>query len=387
MGVGFMVHSSVAVHKHKKTGRTGKFDSDSRLLDSKKTTMKAKLHEGAVQAVKVCLGVKKTDRVFIITDKATNDIGVALAAVASGLTPNVKIEKLEHYGQRPFFSIPEGLEKGLKSFKPTVTIYAASGQKGEIKFRVPLLHDLLPGLNVRHAHMINITKEIMADGMRVDYSLVYKMSDKITKLVSNPRKIKGVTRLVPRVEKIEVTTKAGTNLVATFSKGLYWINSKGEYHRQGVWGNLPGGEVFTCPARVDGKMVVDGVLGDFFAKKYGKLKRTPVTIEIKNSRVVPGSVSSKNKTLQKELLQYLSSGKNSDRVGEFAIGTNIGLIRLIGNLLQDEKFPGIHIAFGDPDKKKTGANWKADSHVDGVLLNCTIKVDGKTIMKDGKFTI
>jgi leucyl aminopeptidase (aminopeptidase T) len=45
----------------------------------------------------------------------------------------------------------------------------------------------------------------------------------------------------------------------------------------------------------------------------------------------------------------------SDRVGEFAIGTNIGVHDVIGNILQDEKIPGIHIAFGNPYGAHTGA--------------------------------
>ena len=52
--------------------------------------------------------------------------------------------------------------------------------------------------------------------------------------------------------------------------------------------------------------------------------------------------------LQDDFWDYTHTDENSDRVGEFAIGTNIGVARVIGNILQDEKFPGIHIAFGNP---------------------------------------
>jgi len=72
-------------------------------------------------------------------------------------------------------------------------------------------------------------------------------------------------------------------------------------------------------------------------------------------------------------------------VGEFAIGTNIGLTRLIFNLLQDEKFPGIHIAFGSSYPNKTGATWDSRTHVDGVLRRPTIYVDGEAIMTQGTF--
>jgi len=57
---------------------------------------------------------------------------------------------------------------------------------------------------------------------------------------------------------------------------------------------------------------------------------------------------------------------NSDRVGEFAIGTNIDLKDVIGEILQDEKYPGVHIAFGNPYGAHTGAEWDSSTHIDVV---------------------
>ncbi|MBN1283312.1 MAG: aminopeptidase, partial [Proteobacteria bacterium] len=75
------------------------------------------------------------------------------------------------------------------------------------------------------------------------------------------------------------------------------------------------------------------------------------------------------------------------RVGEFAIGTNVALTKLIGNLLQDEKFPGVHVALGSPYPDKTGASWESKAHNDGVMRDPTVVVDGSTIMERGRFTI
>jgi hypothetical protein len=44
--------------------------------------------------------------------------------------------------------------------------------------------------------------------------------------------------------------------------------------------------VFTSPARVDGVFVVDGVLGDWLANKYGRMAEHPLRIEIEDSRIV-----------------------------------------------------------------------------------------------------
>ena len=74
-------------------------------------------------------------------------------------------------------------------------------------------------------------------------------------------------------------------------------------------------------------------------------------------------------------------------MGEFAIGTNGALHQLCGNLLQDEKLPGVHVAFGDAYAHETGAEWASPIHVDVIPITCTIVVDDQTIMVDGTFTL
>ena len=84
------------------------------------------------------------------------------------------------------------------------------------------------------------------------------------------------------------------------------------------------------------------------------------------------SCSSANKQLEGDFWAYTHTDENSDRVGEFAIGTNLGVERVIGNILQDEKFPGIHIAFGNPYGEHTGAPWRSGTHIDVVGLGFNI---------------
>jgi leucyl aminopeptidase (aminopeptidase T) len=56
-------------------------------------------------------------------------------------------------------------------------------------------------------------------------------------------------------------------------------------------------------------------------------------------------------------------------------------------MLQDEKFPGIHVAVGEPIARETGADWTSEVHLDGVLKNVTIDVEGRVIMRDGLFSL
>src|SRR5919204_252580 len=99
------------------------------------------------------------------------------------------------------------------------------------------------------------------------------------------------------------------------------------------------------------------------------------------------SVETPDAQLAGEVRAYMSQHPNSNRVGEFAVGTNVGLSRIIGNFLQDEKFPGVHIAFGDPYGFETNADWEAPSHVDALASHATVEIDGRRIMENGRFLV
>ena len=91
------------------------------------------------------------------------------------------------------------------------------------------------------------------------------------------------------------------------------------------------------------------------ARNTATWRETPLTIRVEDSRL--REAHSANQELEDEFWHYCHTDENSDRVGEFAIGTNIGVHDVIGNILQDEKIPGIHIAFGNPYGAHTGADW------------------------------
>src|SRR6185437_13828835 len=98
-------------------------------------------------------------------------------------------------------------------------------------------------------------------------------------------------------------------------------------------------------------------------------------------------IHSDNKELEQDVWKYTHTDENSDRVGEFAIGTNIEVKDVIGHILQDEKFPCIHIAFGNTYGEHTGAKLYSSTHIDVVGLRFDIAVDGRQIMREGKFLI
>jgi leucyl aminopeptidase (aminopeptidase T) len=329
---------------------------------------------GIQNAVRVCMNTKNDDRVFIICDQETSLIGSALVEETKAIGAEVKMVLLEDYGARPLLETPDDLITEEIKFKPTLTYFAASSKPGEIKMRLELSKKIRASFeeidhpHPRHGHMVSITPQLIEEGMTADYNEIHRITYQVLDLVKN-------------AQIITVTSSKGTDLTATFNPDYAWIPCHGLYHNPNERGNLPEGEVFTCPDQVNGVVVAD-VIGDHFSPKYGVLDN-PIAITIKSSLVE--NVTCQDDHIAQELLNYLDSAKNGRRVGEFAIGTNTSIKQLSGNLLQDEKIPGIHIAFGNPYPRRTGADWESSVHVDVVPTNCNISVDNSVLMVNGEF--
>ncbi len=327
---------------------------------------------GAQQAVETCLRVESSEKVTLIFDRITEPIAASLAQALERVGCRWNAFLLEELAERPLQEMPSAVLADMES--SDVSIFAVTVQRNELKSRMQMT-DVVNRRRMRHAHMVNITPEIMCQGMRADYARVDRLSQRVMDRVT-------------RARRIRATTPAGTAITADLNPDYRWLKTSGIISRD-KWGNLPGGECFTTPGEVNGRFVVDGVVGDWLCARYGLLADAPLTIEIAGNRVV--DCSSANKALEADFRAYIATDENSNRVGEFAIGTNVGVERVIGNILQDEKFPGIHIAFGNPYGEHTGAAWRSGTHIDVVGLKFDIWLEYQAgeeqIMRDGRFLI
>ena len=326
------------------------------------------LTPGARNAVEVCLRVQPSEKVTVITDLVTLEIAAALVHELEAVGCRYNSWVLEDVAARPLMDLPQPIVEDLGTSE--VSIFAVQAQTNELKSRMQMT-DVVNRKKIRHAHMVNINRQIMLEGMRADFQKVDRLSTKVAERV--------------RVAKqIRAKTAAGTDLTADFNPNYRWLKTSGIISPE-KWGNLPGGEVFTTPGEVNGTFVIDGVVGDYLCAKFGDLKENPLTIRVKGNRVV--EAHSSNHELQDDFWAYTHTDENSDRVGEFAIGTNIELKDVIGQILQDEKYPGVHIAFGNPYGAHTGAEWYSSTHIDVVGRKFDIWVDSEQIMRGGQFLI
>jgi len=326
------------------------------------------LVEGARNAVSVCLRIQPEEKVTLITDEASLAIAAALAAELDRAGATYRAWTLEDVAPRPLADMPRAVLDDLETSQ--VSIFAAQAQTNELRSRMQMT-EVVSRRKIRHAHMVNITRQIMQDGMRADFHEVDRISLQVME----------ITRAAAFVR---ARTPAGTDLTAEMNPDYKWLKTSGIISAN-TWGNLPGGEVWTTPGEVNGTFVVDGVVGDYLCAKYGDLNGAPLTIRIRQNRLAEAHCA--NRALEDEFWRYTHSDENSDRVGEFAIGTNIGVHDVIGNILQDEKIPGVHIAFGDPYGGYTGAPWRCSTHIDVVGRKFDIWADDRVIMRGGEFVL
>ncbi|HEY7500162.1 MAG TPA: aminopeptidase [Vicinamibacterales bacterium] len=323
---------------------------------------------GARNAVDVCLGIQPGERVALIADEASGEVAAALQQ-ALGLRDAVAdCLVIESVAGRPLRDAPPAARDALE--RADAGILCVQPMEGELDARRAIV-GIVERRRIRYAHMVGVTPRIMREGMRADYRRVDRLSQQLCDRM-------------PSARRLTVRTKAGTNFTATFDASLAWVKTSGLINPR-YWSNLPAGEVFTTPASVDGTFVCDGTAGDYFNAKYGTLGAFPLVLEISGGRLT--SARSERGDLQRDFWAYCHTDANSDRVGELAFGTNLGLREMIGILLQDEKVPGVHLAFGDPYGSQTHADWTSRTHVDVLTRECDVWIDDDQVIEQGQYVL
>ena len=331
--------------------------------------------ERAVDYILRCTGLVPDDTVVIVADQSVIRAMSMLETKAREQASSVVLFDLDAMGERPLPSVPEAVREALDrcSVCYVAVRSVATGERNELAtVRRPIA---LHSERIKHINMPGLTYEVLESAFQEDPEPIWALSARVHDAVS-------------RAQEITVRGDNGTDATFRFSPDLTWINLDGDFRERFVprgSNNLPGAEVYTCPESGDGVYVVDGVLGDHFSAKYGLIAERPVTLRLEAGRVV--AVDCPDEELAAAVRVYLETDENSNRIGEFALGTNVTLQRLLGNMLHDEKFPSIHIAAGSPYPHVTGAKWDSAGHMDAITLGPTVVADGATVMEGGRYVI
>lgn len=307
----------------------------------------------AVQIIiKDCLGIEPNDKVVIVTDEYCYTIGYNLWNSVKEITDPVliEIEARNIHGEEP----PQLVDDILKNCDVFImpTWYSLTHTRARIEANKN---------GARGATMPGITVDVMTRALNVNHHKIAVLTKKVANLLS-------------KTKKAVITTTGGTYLELHLAKRRGYIDT-GIIKKPGEFSNLPAGEAYIAPQeyKSNGIIVVDGSFAP-----VGFLKN-PVTIDVNNGSLMKVRGNRKLSTI------FKNYGKKEHILCEFGIGTNASA-KITGNVLEDEKVLGsIHVAFGN--NLGFGGNNKARIHLDGVIKKPSVWLDGKPIIKKGKFLI
>lgn len=190
------------------------------------------------------------------------------------------------------------------------------------------------------------------------------------------RKTSVLSRKLSKGSEISVTNKAGTDITLNIS-GKEGKVSTGVFTKPGTGGNIPGSEAYIAPnlEETTGTIAVDGSIR---VKDKTILAKNPVFLQVKNGFVTKVSGGEEAGELKRTLSWAAKKAKYPERtrmIGELGIGTN-RKAKILGSTIVDEKALGTaHFALGS--NYWFGGSIKTIIHLDQVIRNPTMKIDGK----------
>jgi leucyl aminopeptidase (aminopeptidase T) len=179
-------------------------------------------------------------------------------------------------------------------------------------------------------------------------------------------------------------TAAGTDVTVELEPKHRWVEHVGVI-RAGRWENLPTGELMTSPKNVNGVFVCDASLGGTIGAGASLLTRTPLRLEIRDMLVTNFSCS--DSTVHRAVDTYLRTDRNARRVGTIFLGTNVGLLEPIGEMVCDQNLPGLHLSLGSTYADVTGAPFTTSLYISMTSTGGDVDLDGAPLLRAGRYMI
>ncbi len=115
------------------------------------------------------------------------EIGAALAREFEARDLRYNAWILEDLAPRPLTDMPREVLDDLETSQ--VSIFAVKAQKNELRTRMQMT-DVVNRRQIRHAHMVNIDRRIMLEGMRADFAEVDRISTQVWQMASAAKEIR-----------------------------------------------------------------------------------------------------------------------------------------------------------------------------------------------------
>jgi leucyl aminopeptidase (aminopeptidase T) len=187
-----------------------------------------------------------------------------------------------------------------------------------------------------------------------------------------------LNRIAPhfRGKKVELSSPGGTNLVCSV-EGREPVIDYGRSIRPGQSSSPPNAEIALGPVEgtAQGVLVIDGSI----PHPSLNMIREPITMHVEDGQIVMISGTNEADTVRRILEQYKDSRVYN--IGEVGLPVNREN-KICGRMLADEGAYGtVHIGIGN--NLSFGGNVEAPLHMDMVIRDITLKIDGRIISQNG----
>lgn len=321
----------------------------------------------ATNIIHTCMGVQAGEKVLIAVDEPLGFVRDALQAEVLKADPAEVWTYTIPDAVRPFSEYPSRFRDLIAQMNVAVRFLSTADTVKEGPAHHPILGAVRES-KVRYGFGAYIDDGILENELSADYQAIADLTLALVDWLDG-------------CESVHITTPLGTDLRLSVV-GREWQPDTGVIRGQGVFGNLPAGEVYVAPIEdsAEGVLVIDKSLPGFPLSE-------PVRLVFEKGRVthIEGGEGA---THLEELIaegERKPNGEWSRVIGELGIGTN-PKARLQGNLMTDEKVAGtIHIAIGG--NTFFGGENPAPIHEDGVVGQPTMRVDGELLINSGKYLL
>jgi leucyl aminopeptidase (aminopeptidase T) len=305
--------------------------------------------------VRQCMGVSPGEEVLVVCNPATEEIGALMRIEAQGDGADATlavISERDSAAAEPPAPVAAAMAAADVVLAPTIqSLSHTAARKAASENGVRI--GTLPG----------VTEEMLVRLMNGDLDEIRRRGWAIVSAMNE-----GV--------EARITCRRGSDFRIGL-EGRLGIVDAGELSNRGAFGNLPCGEGFIAPleSTCEGTLVVDGSIAE-----VGLLDE-PTRLTISEGHLT-GAEGEDGARLMELLTAHGEDGTN---VAELGIGTNEEAI-LTGNILEDEKILGTaHVAFGA--SAAIGGTVQVPVHLDCVVLEPTVEIDGETILSGGELLI
>jgi leucyl aminopeptidase (aminopeptidase T) len=318
--------------------------------------------------VNVCMGVQPGECVLLITDEALRYEQEMLAKTIEQANPGKLLRWTLPEDQRPLLTAPPEILEAARTFDVGLQFLARTTTE-EQPFRLALLKAVAEGAHCRYASGLNIDQRIMQNELSANYEEVAEITYKLRDRLQGK-------------DHVQITSSLGTDLKLSIA-GRQIAVDPGIIRTPG-FNNLPSGECYVAPIETSasGILVID--------KSFpGILIKDPITLIFDKGRAVDIKGGKEADRLMRQIKEAEAKpqGEGVRTIAELGIGTN-PVARITGNIMTDEKVLGtIHVAIGHNAVAPYNGQNRAPIHLDGVMGNPTLTIDGEMLIDQGRYLV